>query len=377
MVVISAATKGTDSVMRQGELLRWRIAAASVVVLGLVLSGSGAAAQGDSKPKPLNVDKQDAALDKIVPAGAQLEEVASGYTWLEGPVWNEGSLFFADISSNSILRWMPGRGVTTFLEPSGYKGKEPYGGPEPGSNGMTLDPHGRLTVAGHAGRTVFRFEPLDPTGIVTVLADSYKGKKLNSPNDVVYRSDGSLYFTDPPYGLRTQDDKDPEKELDVNGVYRIPHALMQKPGSEPLRSDLQLLVSDLPRPNGIAFSPDEKFLYVDNSEPKKIWLRYTVNKDGTLSDPKLLHDATDDPRVGIPDGMKVDVAGNIYSAAPGGVLIMNPDGKVLGTILIPEKTSNVAWSGMDSRTLYITASGKLYRVKLNIAGVPMPMTTKH
>lgn len=292
-----------------------------------------------------------------------------------GPLWYEGSLFFADIPSNSILRWVPGRGVATFLEPSGYKGKEPYGGPEPGSNGMTLDPHGRLTVAGHAARNVFRFEPLDPTGIVTILADSYQGKKLNSPNDVVYRSDGSAYFTDPPYGLRTQDDSDPEKEMQVNGVYRIPHAMAQKPGTPPLRSDLQLLVSDLTRPNGIAFSPDEKFLYVDNSNPK-FWMRYAVNKDGTLSDPKLLHDASTDPRPGNPDGMKVDVQGNIYSAAPGGVLIMTPDGKVLGTLLIPERVSNVAWGGEDNKTLYITATAKLYRVKLNIAGAPVVRPSK-
>jgi gluconolactonase len=161
---------------------------------------------------------------------------------------------------------------------------------------------------------------------ITILADSYRGKKLNSPNDVVYKSDGSLYFTDPPYGLRTQHDDDPEKQLQVNGVYRIPHALEQKAGAAPVRADLQLLVSDLTRPNGIAFSPDEKYLYVNNSEPKKLWMRYRVQPDGSLTEAKLLYDATSDPRPGSPDGMKIDEQGNIYSAGPGGVWIFSPEG---------------------------------------------------
>lgn len=330
-----------------------------------------ATAQGDALSTPLMVDIKNPALDKIVPTDAQLEEVVNGYTRLDGPVWDGGSLFFSDVPSNTILRWTPGRGVATFLDASGYKGKEPFGGPEPGSNGMTLDPHGRLTVAGYAARTVFRFEPLDPTGIVTILADRYQGKKLNSPNDIVYRSDGSAYFTDPPDGLPTQSDSDPQKELKNNGVYRIPHALMQKPGAPPASGELQLLVSDLPRPNGIAFSPDERYLYIDNSDPNKIWMRYSVNKDGTLADPKLLYDASSDSRSGIPGGMKVDVEGNIYSAAPGGVLILTPDGKVLGTLLIPEKVSDVTWAGPENRTLYIAAGGKIYRVKLNIPGAPL------
>ncbi len=151
------------------------------------------------------------------------------------------------------------------MQPSGYQGSAPYGGKEPGSNGMTLDPKGRLTVAGHAQRDVYRLESMDPKGQITVLADSYQGKKLNSPNDLVYKSDGSLYFTDPPYGLPTQGDTDPIKELQFSGVYRIPNAVNQKAGAPPARDQLQLVSKDLPRPNGIAFSPDEKYLYVDNS----------------------------------------------------------------------------------------------------------------
>jgi len=351
-----------------------QVAAMGVLALAVAVGAGQAAAQEGSTE--LRVDRLDAGLDRIVPAHAQLEQVASGFTWTEGPVWDEASLFFADIPANQILRWVPGRGVTTYLDPSGYKGTEPYGGPEPGSNGMTLDAHGRLTIAGHAARNVFRFEPLDPLGIVTVLADSYQGKKLNSPNDVVYRSDGSAYFTDPPYGLRTQDDTDREKELKVNGVYRIPHAMQQRPGAPPARGELQLVVSDLPRPNGIAFSPDEKYLYVDNSEPRMFWMRYTVNPDGTLTEPKLFFDDSADKRIGNPDGMKVDVQGNIYSAGPAGVWIFSPDGKALGTLLIPEKVSNVTWAGEGNKTLYITASTKVYRVELKIPGAPLVKKSK-
>jgi gluconolactonase len=212
---------------------------------------------------------------------------------------------------------------------------------------------------------------LSPTAPITILADSYQGKKLNSPNDLVYKSDGSLYFTDPPYGLRSQKDNDPEKQLKVNGVYRLPHALEQKPGVAPDRSGLKLLVSDLTRPNGIAFSPDEKYLYVNNSEPKKIWMRYRVQPDGSLTDAKLLYDATADTRPGAPDGMKVDEEGNIYSAGPGGVWIFSPEGKPLATILFAEKVANLNWAGSDRKTLYIVASSSIYRVRLKIVGAPL------
>jgi gluconolactonase len=276
---------------------------------------------------------------------------------------------FAEITSNSIRKLTPNGAVSIFLQPSGYKGAMPYGGKEPGSNGMTLDRSGRLTVAGHAHRDVWRLESLDPKAQVTVLADSFEGKKLNSPNDLVYKSDGSLYFTDPPYGLPTQGDSDPIKELQVNGVYRIPKAFDQKPGSAPARDQLQLLTKDLPRPNGIAFSPDEKYLYVNNSQPKKIWMRYRVKEDGTLSDAKVFYDATSDTRPGGPDGMKVDREGNLYSTGPAGVWIFSPEGKPLGTILVPERAANVNWGGADRKTLYITASSSIYRVTLKVPGI--------
>ncbi len=323
---------------------------------------------------PLKLEKLDPSIDSILPADAKLERVASGYKWVEGPVWAGDSLYFAEIPSNSIYKWTPGQAAAIWLQPSGYKGSTPYGGPEPGTNGMTLDAQGRLTVAGHAQRDVLRFESFDATAAPTVLADSYDGKRFNSPNDLAYKSDGSLYFTDPPYGLPTQHDDDPIKQLKWNGVYRIPHAVDHKAGAPADNAHVQLLVKDLTRPNGIAFSPGEKYLYVNNSEPKKIWMRYTVKPDGTVGDPKLLYDATKDPRPGSPDGMKVDVNGNIYSAGPGGVWIFSPEGKPLGTIDVPERVGNLTFGGSDRKTLYIAASGGIYRINVSVAGLPLVQT---
>jgi gluconolactonase len=316
------------------------------------------------------VQKLDSALDQIVPPKAVAERIATGFNkWTEGPVWTRAdNLLFAEIPANNIVQWTPGKGANVFIHPSGYTGSAPYGGPEPGSNGMTLDADGRVTVAGHARRNVWRLETVDPKAQITVLADSYQGKKLNSPNDLVYESDGSLYFTDPPYGLPTQGDNDPSKELQVNGVYRIPGARQQKPGTEPQRDKLQLVIKDLPRPNGIALSPDEKFLYIADSG-KKVWMRYRVQSDGSVTDGALFLDASSDPADGSPDGIRVDQKGNIYGSGPGGVWIISPEGKHLGTIKIPERVSNVAWGDKDGKTLYITASTSLYRIKLKIAGV--------
>jgi gluconolactonase len=328
-------------------------------------SVNAAAGSAGEEPAPIKVERLDPALNQIVPEKPVLEKVATGkgFSWTEGPVWiPSGYLLFAEIPSNSIRKWTPGSGVSVFMQPSGWKEAAPYTGKEPGSNGMTLDGHGRLTVAGHAQRDVWRLEQVDPKAQATLLADSYQGKQLNSPNDLVYKSDGTLYFTDPPYG-------DPTKELPFNGVYRLPGALTHKPGAAPDRTQLQLLIKDLPRPNGIAFSPDEKYLYVNNSEPKKLWMRYTVKADGTLTDAKLFFDASSDSRVGNPDGMKVDEKGNLYSAGPAGVWIFSPEGKHLGTLDIPEKVGNVAWGGADHKTLYIAASASIYRITLKVPGV--------
>jgi gluconolactonase len=316
------------------------------------------------------IQKIDPALDQLVGSDAKLERIASGFNkWTEGPVWTRaGTLLFSEIPSNNIDLWIPDKGASVFMHPSGYRDAEPFKGPEPGSNGMTLDPDGRVNVAGHARRNVWRMESLDPKAQITILADFYQGKKLNSPNDLVYKSDGSLYFTDPPYGLPTQQDNDPQKELQVNGVYRLPGAQQQKPGTAAARDQLQLVIKDLPRPNGICFSPDEKYLYIADSG-KKIWMRYRVQPDGSVTDGALFLDASHESAPGQPDGIRVDKKGNLYGAGPGGVWIISPEGKHLGTIKVPETVSNVAWGDKDGKTLYITASTSVYRINLKVAGV--------
>lgn len=315
------------------------------------------------------VQRLDPAVDQLVSQKAKLEKVATGFNkWTEGPVWTrQGTLLFAEIPANSINQWVPGKGASLFIHPSGYEGAEPYPGPEPGSNGMTLDADGRVTIAGHARRNVWRLESVDPHAQITVLADSYKGKKLNSPNDLVYKSDGSLYFTDPPYGLPTESDNDSLKELDVNGIYRVPGARQQKPGASPDRDNLQLLVKDLGRPNGLAFSPDEKYMYVAESV-KKFWMRYKVQPDGSLTDGSVFIDCSSDPAKGVPDGLRVDAKGNMWGAGPGGVWIVSPEGKHIGTIVVPEVVGNVEFGGKDRKTLYIAGSTSIYRIKVSVAG---------
>jgi gluconolactonase len=317
-----------------------------------------------------NIQKLDPALDQLIDANAKVERIATGFNkWTEGPVWTHSqTLLFAEIPANNIIQWIPGQKSTTvFMHPSGYTGSAPFKGPEPGSNGMTVDSQGRLTVAGHARRNVWRLEKLDPKAQITVLADSFEGKPLNSPNDLAYKSDGSLYFTDPPYGLATQSDQDPEKKLVVNGVYRIPHARDQRPGAAPDRAHLQLIIKDLPRPNGIAFSPDEKVLYISNSGPLK-WMRYKVQPDGSVSDGKLLFDPTGAKGEGGPDGIKVDHQGNLWGSGPGGVWILSPEGKHLGTISVPERVGNLAWGDQDGKTLYVVASTSVFKIRTKVGG---------
>jgi gluconolactonase len=343
------------------------LATASIAVVAMRPTRPQALAAAQA---PAVVERLDPAANGIVPDSPTLAKLTTGYTWTEGPVWTrEGFLLFSEIPSNTIRKLVPGDTATIFLQPSGYLGSAPFGGREPGSNGLTLDARGRLTVAGHGQRDVYRLESLKgPAAPRTILADHYRGKRLNSPNDLVYRSDGSLYFTDPPYGLPAQNDSDPGRELTVNGVYRIPAAADQPAAAPPKRERLQLLVGDLPRPNGIAFSPDEKLLYVSNTGPRKIWMRYPVKRDGTLGAGALFFDASADARPGSPDGVKVDREGNVYGAGPGGVWIFSSAGKHLATILVPEVVSNIGWGG-NGTSLFITASSSVYRIDLKIPGV--------
>jgi gluconolactonase len=300
-----------------------------------------------------SVVRLDPALEAIVPAGAAIEKVADGFGFTEGPLWRaDGALWFSDVTGNVVRQWSPGGTVVEVLRPGGYDKDDAPAGSYIGPNGMCADKDGAVLLCQHGNRRIVR---IDKDRRVTTLVDRYQGKRLNSPNDLVYRSDGSLYFTDPPYGLLKQDE-DPAKELEFNGVYRL------------AGGELQLLVRDLSRPNGIAFSPDEKVLYVANSDPaRKLWMRYDVAPDGSVSNGRVFFDVTAETADGLPDGMKVDTQGNLYATGPGGVWIFNPEGKHLGTLQPPETPANCAW-GDDGASLYITANTGLYRIKLATSG---------
>ncbi len=320
---------------------------------------SAAAATTESKPE-VKIVRLDPAFDQLVPAGAKVEKLVDGHKWTEGPVWNrkEKYLLFSDIPNNAIIKWQEGKGESVFLKPAGYSGKETYTGREPGTNGLIYDSEGRLVACEHGDRRVARIDVESKTQ--TTLADKYNGKRLNSPNDLVYKSNGDLYFTDPPYGLPKGMD-DPARELDFCGVYRL-----SKGGK------LTLLTKEITRPNGIAFSPDEKKLYVASSDKDKaVWMVYNVKPDGMIANGKVFFDATTwakEGRKGLPDGMKVDKDGNLFATGPGGLHVFSADSKHLGTFDTGVPTANCAW-GDDGSTLYITANTALLRVKLNTKGL--------
>jgi len=309
-------------------------------------------------PQEVNVEvvRLDPAMDAIVGPNPKIFKLAEGFKFTEGPIWvsDEGYLLFSDPNSNIIYKYTKDGMLSVFRQRSGYSGADVAEYGQPGSNGLTLDAQGRLTIDEHGNHRVSR---LEKDGTVTVLVDSYEGKRLNSPNDLVYRSDGTLYFTDPPFGLPKFFD-DPRKELPFSGVYS------SKDGK------LTLLIKDLKGPNGIAFSPDEKYLYVGNWDPeKKVVMRYEVNADGTLSNGKIFFDMTSAPGEDAIDGVKVDQQGNIYVSGPGGLWVISPEGKHIGTIIAPKHIHNMAWGGEDGKTLYLCARSGLYRMQLNIPGV--------
>jgi gluconolactonase len=305
-----------------------------------------------------SIERLDPRFNRLVPSGATLEKLADGFDWSEGPVWFQkgGYLLFSDVPLNTVFRWKDGEKVSVFLKPSGYTGTTPRGG-EPGSNGLNMDAQGRLVLCQHGDRRVARLAD-DGKSFVS-LADRFEGKRFNSPNDSAYRRNGDLYFTDPPYGLLGKND-DPAKEIPFNGVYRI-----AKHGK------VTLLTKEMTYPNGIAFSPDEKTLYVANSDPAKpIWVAFPVEADGTLGKGRVFFDATPLAKAGkkgLPDGFKVDRAGNLFATGPGGVLVFDADGTHLGTFDTNEATANCGF-GDDGSTLYITADMYLARVRLSTKG---------
>ena len=327
---------------------------ACLALLGVSLVNAPARAE---KPKTLgSIERVDPAFDKLVPKDAVIEVLADGFEWSEGPVWiaKGGYLLFSDIPNNRINKW-DGKTISSYLEKSGYTGSAPFTGMEPGCNGLALDKEGYLHLCCHGDRAVKR---IGADGKAVVLVDKFNGKRLNSPNDLVFKKNGDIYFTDPPYGLPKQWD-DAGRELEFCGVYRLS------------KGKLTALTDSMTRPNGLAFSPDEKFLYVAQSDPKAaIWKKFPVKEDGTLGEGKVFFDSTEwvGKQKGLPDGLKVDQAGNVWATGPGGVIVFSPEGKVLGKLLTGEATANCAW-GDDGSTLYITADMYLCKVKTTAKGV--------
>jgi gluconolactonase len=308
-------------------------------------------------PQEVNVEvvRLDPAIDAIVPANPKIFKLADGFQFTEGPIWVKPDyLLFSDPNANKIYKYAGNGTLSVFKKDSGYSGKDIAEYFQPGSNGLTVDPEGRLTINEHGNRRVTRVEK---DGKLTILADRFEGKRLNSPNDLVYRSDGTLFFTDPPFGLPKFYD-DQRKELPYSGVFAL-H-----------KGQLKLASTDLKGPNGIAFSPDEKYLYVGNWDPeKKIVMRYDVAADATLSNGKVFLDMTSAAGDDAIDGIKVDEQGNLYVSGPGGLWIISSMGKHLGTIVAPKHPHNLAWGGDDGKTLYMAAQGTLYRMPLNIPGI--------
>ena len=313
-------------------------------------------------PHEVNVEviRKDPRIDAIVPSNPKVFKLAEGFQFTEGPVWIKddspasGHLLFSDPNANLIYKYTPDSALTVFRRNAGYAGKDIAEYRQPGSNGLTLDPQGRLTINQHGNRRIVR---VDGNGKETVLVSSDGGRRLNSPNDLVYKSDGTLYFTDPFFGL-PKFGEDPRKKLPYQAVYRV------------VNGQAEALVTNLKGPNGIAFSPDEKYLYVgDWDDAHKAVMRYPVLADGRLGKGETFINLTDERGEDAIDGVKVDTAGNVYISGPGGLWIVSPDGEHLGTIVTPRHAHNFAWGDADGQTLYLCARGALYRMRLNVAGV--------
>ena len=304
------------------------------------------------------IEKYDEALNNIINANAIPEIIAEGFEWSEGPLWIEKHhmLLFSDVPMNTVYKWTEEKGKEIYLQPSGYTGKEPSKCKEPGSNGLTLDTEGTLVLCQHGNRQMAKMDARHdkPLAKFITLADKYAGKRFSSPNDAVYNSEGELFFTDPPYGLETQDDKDPKKEIPFNGVYKV-----KKDG------EVILLVDSITRPNGLAFLPGEKKLIVACSDPQKPnWYIFDVNAD-SLSNGKIFYSAAGYEKnlKGLPDGLKIDKNGNVFATGPGGVWIFNSEGKLSGKIKLDEASSNIALSP-DEKILYITNDMYVLRLKM-------------
>jgi gluconolactonase len=317
-----------------------------------------------------SIERLDPALDKLLPAGAALEKLAEGFDWIESPLWvaNGGYLLFSEIPLNSIYKWQEGQGVSLFMNPAGYSGNR-TDLREPGTNGLVLDAQGALVMCQHGNRRIAKLPSLaNPNGKQIALAEKFGDKRLNSPNDLVVHSSGDIFFTDPPYGLsrKTGGDpvNDPDKELKLQGVYRLD-----------TRGNVTLVSDQLERPNGIALSPDEKTLYVANSHgARPIIMAFDLKPDRAATNPRIFFNGADlrtkKPNLkGAFDGMTVDAAGNLFATGPGGVLIITATGQHLGTIATGEATSNCEFGDKDGKTLYIAADMYLARIRTSTQGL--------
>jgi len=293
-------------------------------------------------------------MSKIASQDSKIEKIADGFQFTEGPVWHkDGYLLFSDIPANIIFKYVSGEGTSTFIENSGFIGTD-IEAAGPGSNGLTFDKLGNLFICQHGARQVLK---IDRAGNYLPIARQFGGKRLNSPNDAVVMSNGIIFFTDPPWGLPKNAD-DPAKELEVQGVFRLN------------QGSLEIIDKELVLPNGIAFSPDEKYLYIaDTDGDKKLYYKYEVDENGNVSNKSLFFDASNLDGKGGPDGIKVDKKGNCYFTGPGGVLVISPKGEHLGTIVPPEQPANIGWGGKDGKTLFMTCRTGLYSIKLKISGV--------
>jgi gluconolactonase len=304
------------------------------------------------------IDRLDPAINKIIPQDSQIELLADGFIWSEGPVWKDGSLLFNDIPSNTLYKWDDKNGLNIYLRPAGFAIGDNPSGDESGSNGLYIHPKsGKLILCDHGNRCLAELN--EQNWSKKIIVDKFDGKRFNSPNDVVIRSDGHLYFTDPPYGLQGGDDN-PAKELDFSGVFHL------SPDGQ-----LDIITKELPRPNGIILSPDEKTLYVANSSSNAIWMAYDVAADGSVSNGRLFYDGNHlvaEGKQGGCDGMTVDTNGNIYATGPGGVLVISPAGKLLGVIETGERIANCCFGGENGNVLYMTSHMYLCRIVLTAQG---------
>lgn len=312
----------------------------------------------DKKPRVIgSIEKLDPGLDAVIQGTPPVEIIGDGFEWCEGPLWLETQqkLLLSDVFRNTVYQWTAGKGVETYFTPSGYTGKTPRG-EELGSNGLLLNREGKLVLCQHGDRRLALMNgPLDkPAPDFTTVADKYQGKKLNSPNDAVMRSNGDFFFTDPPYGMEKREN-DPVREIPFHGVYRVNGA-----------GEVLLLTDSITRPNGIALTPDERRLVVANSDPDKpVWYVFDIGPGDSLQNGRILYNAAAEAKheKGLPDGLKIDKQGNIFASGPGGIWIFNKDQQLLGKIKLPESASNCALAD-DGRTLYITADMYLLRVKM-------------